>query len=327
MYSLVILKGILPARYLNNFFLYVYGIYTPLGDSISTNYITLSEACLTKFVIEMEELYGVSRCTFNIHCLTHLAHCVKDCSPLWATSAFNFEAHNHVLLNMFSGTQHVPEQIVNNFLLKNKVASLTRSCIDDNCSPTVSNALNKLADSRKYEHGTVCDGLSFLGSQKLIDIDARQTLAVQNLLGSDVINQSGTVYDRFIYGHKLFCSRSYTRAKRHSNYCISFEHHSYKYGSILSLLQIHPSCQCDYVRFQYCKCAKYNVVIVKPLLINNRAVFTDVDFKVSSYFISELRDVDNVIAIFPEQIKRKCISISVAGQMYVCPLPYRIYGD
>ena len=63
------------------------------------------------------------------------------------------------------------------------------------------------------------------------------------------------------------------------------------------------------------------------MLVNNRALFTDVDFKVSSYFISEVRDVDNVIAIFPEQIKRKCISISVVGQMYVCPLPYRIYGD
>ena len=31
-YSLIILQGILPPIYLNNFFLYVYGIYTLVGD-------------------------------------------------------------------------------------------------------------------------------------------------------------------------------------------------------------------------------------------------------------------------------------------------------
>ena len=89
----------------------MYGIYTLVGDSISSDSIALSEACLTKFVIQLEELYGLSHCTFNVHCLTHLAQCVKDCGPLWATSAFVFESHNHVLLNMFNGTQCVPQQI------------------------------------------------------------------------------------------------------------------------------------------------------------------------------------------------------------------------
>ena len=99
-YSLIVLRGILPAGYLNHFFLFVYGIYVLLGDSISNDSIALSEVCLSKFVIQLEQLYGISSCKFNAHCLTHLGQCVKNCGPLWATSAFTFESLNHTLINV-----------------------------------------------------------------------------------------------------------------------------------------------------------------------------------------------------------------------------------
>ena len=152
-YSLVILQGILPSHYLNHFFLFVYGIYTLLGDSISDDAISLSEFCLTKSVIQLEELYGLSSCKFNVHCLTHLAHSVKDCGPLWATSTFTFEAHNHVLVNMFHGTQCVPQQITDTFLLKSKVLSMARTCIDrDDSSVSVQNVLVRLmGDDVRYK--------------------------------------------------------------------------------------------------------------------------------------------------------------------------------
>lgn len=51
-YSLVVLQGILPFSYLNHFFLFVYGIYTLSGDSISDEAISTSEFCLKKFVIQ-----------------------------------------------------------------------------------------------------------------------------------------------------------------------------------------------------------------------------------------------------------------------------------
>ena len=146
----------------------------------------------------MEELYGICSCTFNIHCLIHLAHCVVDCGPLWATSAFNFEANNHILLNMFSGTQYVPQQIINTFLLQNKVASLTRSCIDDNCSGYCQrySTLQKLSDKAKHEHGTVCDGLALLASEKFVVIHVRQALAVQICLS--INSKMATIIHSFL---------------------------------------------------------------------------------------------------------------------------------
>ena len=70
-------------------------------------------------------VYDLNCCTFNVHCLTHLAKCVKNCGPLWATSAFEFEAHNHMLLKMFNGTQYANQQIANTFLLKKAILLLT----------------------------------------------------------------------------------------------------------------------------------------------------------------------------------------------------------
>ena len=224
LYSLTVLHGILPSRFLSHYFLFVYGIYTLLGDSISTSSICLSELCLTKFVIKLEELYGLSSCKFNAHCLTHLAHCVKDCGPLWATSAFTFESHNHVLINLFNGTQSVPQQIVDTFLLKNKVASLTQSCVDADSSSCVKEVLSKLTDNARFVHSNSGAEVTALGCGTLVTLDARMIVALEDLLGLTLNTQCGKMFDRFLYNHQLHSSVSYTRSKRHTNHHVSIQH-------------------------------------------------------------------------------------------------------
>ena len=326
-YSLIVLQGILPRRYLRHFFLFVYGIYTLLGDSISSSEIDLSEVCLTKFVIQMEELYGLSNCKYNVHCLTHLAHCVKDCGPLWATSAFTFESHNHVLINMFNGTQCVPQQITDTFLLKAKVASLTRSCVDGDSCASVKEVLSKLTDDVRFKHQNAHDGLTPLGSKKSITLDVRRIIALERLLDITVSNQVGIIHERFIYNHQLYSSVSYTRSKRHTNHSVSVNHPVFKYGMILGLLNIKLTCNCTLDISQYCQCLMRSVVIVKPMKASERMLFRDADFNVSSTFLVQVEDTDSVIAIYPSQIERKCICLSSGDKIYFCPLPYRIYGD
>lgn len=326
-YSLIVLRGILPARYLNHFFLFVYGIYALLGDSISNDSIVLSEVCLTKFVIKLEQLYGISSCKFNAHCLTHLAQCVKDCGPLWATSAFTFESHNHTLINMFHGTQCVPQQITDTFLLRNKVASLTRSCVDDDSSASVRDILVKLTDNVRFKHKNDCSGLSPLGSSKLVTLDARRIVALEGLLDVDLHNQIGQLYDRFVYNHQLYSSVDYVRSKRHTNHNISFKHPVFAYGVILGLLSIRPSCACTLDISQYCRCPSYSIVMVKPMEASRRMLYRDADFNVCSSFLIEVEQTNHVIALYPSQIERKCIGLSSENKTYFCPLPYRICDD
>ena len=327
-YSLVILQGVLPSRYLNHFFLFVYGIYSLSGDSISESDISLSEFCLTKFVIQLEELYGLSSCKFNVHCLTHLGHCVRDCGPLWATSTFTFEGHNHVLVNLFHGTQSVPQQITDTFLLKNKVATMARNCIDDYSGASVNDVLVKLMHDVRYKQNDG-DGLSALGSCKLVNLDAHWLIALQDLLGVIVNTEAGDLYDRFVYNHQLYSSVNYTRSKRHTNHSISFKHSVYRYGVILGLLNVKPSCCCSLEVSQYCQCSLHSIVIVKPMEASRRSLFRDVDFNISCNFIVEVQETDNVpvIALYPSQIERKCICLTLDDKKYFCPLPYRIYDD
>ena len=221
----------------------MYGIYTLLGDSISEEAISLSEFCLTKFVIKMEELYGLESCKFNVHCLTHLAHCVKDCGPLWATSTFTFEAHNHNLVNMFHGTQYVPQQITGTFLLKSKASLMVRTYANVNDSSM--DVFSRLMGDARY----------------MVPLDANWLVALQNL-GMTVHGEVEDFYQRFVNDHQLYSSVNYTRSKRHTNHHVSFRHPVYTYGIILGLLNFKPSCSCFLQVSQYCKCSFKSVVIL-----------------------------------------------------------------
>ena len=129
----------------------------------------------------VEELYGLESCKFNVHCLTHLVYCVKDFGPLWATSTFTFEAHNHNLVNMFHGTQYVLHQITDTFLLKSKALSMVRAYANVNDSSVCMDVFVRLMGDARYKYKSDCDGLNLLGSGKMVPLDANWLVALQNL--------------------------------------------------------------------------------------------------------------------------------------------------
>ena len=166
-----------------------------------------------------------------------------------------------------------------------------------------------------------------LGTGKVVRLDVSQVLALENLLGRVIMNHNGAMYDRFLYSHLLFCSTSYATGKRHDNSCISFQHSVYQYGVIIGLMEIKPFCQCSIITLQYCTCEQYGIVIVKPKLMRNRTLCKEVDFDATTYFVTEVEDEDDLIALLPSQIRRKCISLNDTSATYFCPMPFRIYGD
>ena len=115
-YALPVLNGILKKKYWNHLFLFVFAIDTLLQDAIKVRHVDVAEQALRKFVLNFEKLYGAANASFNVHLLMHLAASVRNWGPLWATSTFPFESFNGTLLRFFSGTTHVPTQIVNRFL-------------------------------------------------------------------------------------------------------------------------------------------------------------------------------------------------------------------
>lgn len=86
-------------------------------SSIKSCEIERANACLSKFVEDFERLYGKSNMTYNVHQLSHLAQTVIDWGAPSGFSMYIFEGFNQMLLKLFHGTQAVPAQIANSFLL------------------------------------------------------------------------------------------------------------------------------------------------------------------------------------------------------------------
>lgn len=136
--------------------------------------------------------------------------------------------------------------------------------------------------------------------------------------------QCGVVYSRFIANHSLYSSVDYIGAKRHVNHNVSFQHHRFMYGVIIGLLSIKSECLWNSVLLQYCNCKCYNVVLIQPIRVCARPLFRDTDFNTHIYFLVEVEQTGMQIAIHPNQIRKKCISLTLEDKEYFCPLPYKI---
>ena len=81
-FSVPVLHGILPAVYLLHWSLLVGSLQILCGDKISVHEIASAREMLIDFVRLAVPLYGLQKCTMNVHLLTHLAVCQRG--PLWS---------------------------------------------------------------------------------------------------------------------------------------------------------------------------------------------------------------------------------------------------
>lgn len=329
LYSLVILHGLLPHVYLQHFFLLVHGVYTLLGDKITNDKLLHAKACLVKFVTDMEGLYGLSSCTYNIHLMTHLADGVRNCGPLWATSAYIFEANNHMLLKMASGTQYVPQQICDTFMLSQKIPAIGRECMNEETCPMVKHMFQKLSKGKMPVHSQhiLHRNVSGLGVGKAVHLTASQAVSLASLLDKDVVNRSAITYNRFVVNHVLYTAQSYTRSNRHHDFLVQIDNSAAKYGIILGLFTVKPDCQCSEADMQACPCSVYHVVILKVLQCETGSLFSNTECGVNSHYLREYTESHRTIAINPDQLQRKCIKLNLGTRRFLCDIPCRFYGD
>lgn len=330
LYGLVVLNGLLPRAYLEHFFLLVHGVYTLLGDRITDDMLSHAKACLEKFATDMETLYGLTSCTFNVHLMTHLADGVKNCGPLWATSAFAFEANNHMLLKMFNGTQYVPQQICDTFILSQKLPAIGRECIRDDTCPRVKHLFSKLSKEKipTQSQRILSTTVTALGNGQAVRLTASETISLGLVINKDVVNRSATFYNRFIVNHVLYTAQSYTRSQRHHDFYVRIVSSTTKYGIIVGLYTVKPDCQCSNAELQACECELYHVVIIKVLRhCEGRSLFSNNECGVASHFVKEYVDTHQIMVIKPEQLEAKCINLKMRNRDFLCELPCKFYGD
>ena len=110
-YSLPLLLHVLPPLYFHHFSLLVCSMHLLLQTRLSVVQTRAAEEMLQDFCSFLPELYGLSGCTMNAHCLIHLPYFVRKWGPLWTHSAFPFESMNGALTNMVHSTRKIAEQL------------------------------------------------------------------------------------------------------------------------------------------------------------------------------------------------------------------------
>ena len=124
--SVVSLKGILPEPDYRCWVLYANACRILCSRIITTSNIQTAHGFLTLFCKKVEEIYGKSACTINLHLHLHLQQCLVDYGPVHGMWCFAFERFNGVLGAYHTNNKNIEEQIVKKFLSHQKIKSLSQ---------------------------------------------------------------------------------------------------------------------------------------------------------------------------------------------------------
>jgi hypothetical protein len=221
-YAIPCLHRILPARYLKHFALLSQSIYILLKVEITANEMTAVDADLSLFVEQFEEYYGVNNMYYNIHLISHLVECVRNCGPLWAHSNFEFEDNNGVLVDYVKGTTHVLDQVASKYTFKRFIENDTREK-----SEILNVFLKKIDPKRSFSTLEKHDTVSLIGKPKLYRLNSAESLVFNKFNYNHEIVLS---YSKFIFKKIIFSSNLYKRAKKSNDTIVELQDGSF--GSV-----------------------------------------------------------------------------------------------
>jgi hypothetical protein len=319
-YSLVVLQGILPSRFLSHFFLFVWSLHKLLGTSITHEDLVKGKAALDFFIIQMEELYGTGSCTFNVHQLSHLVKSTQMCGPLWAVSTFTFESNNGILKKMIQGTQHVSEQVCHTYAIMKTLPVLMKQSVDGN--ENVSEVLQKLVNGKKETCGAVrlAENLVALSKAKIRNLSEEERLTMA--LAGEVVNKVVYEYNRFTWEQKLYDTELYRRSDKRKNCFIKAVNQGKDiYCKIKALVTV-KKCNCDIQHHEDCHCPKHSVLMCMPLKVVSNRLFRYDHFRITSDFLLEvLESTHSVILVQLNEIVTKCVKVKLSDKVYLIEMP------
>lgn len=121
------LVGLHDMKYIRHFQLFCSSIYSLSKETVSEINIQNAHVNLNEFADNFEILYGKSNITINLHLIRHLTTVVKNLGPLWAYTAFGFEAKNGIIAKANTCTNNILQQLAWKYTIK-----LNRNNIGEN---------------------------------------------------------------------------------------------------------------------------------------------------------------------------------------------------
>lgn len=202
-YCIPCLTGVLQLKYLEHFSLFCESVYLLTMCEISMDAISQAGDMLEEFVLQVHVLYGAEAMTFNVHLMTHLAKSVEMSGPLWATSAFPFEAGIHTIQKLIKGPRGVLRQVTKKVLINNSIPSLKEAL---NIRPNVIRVFESLRGIIRLTD----TGILPLGKGK------KSNETVTNIIKDKFLVEDGSAFQSFMrikVKGSTFHSKKYNRPK------------------------------------------------------------------------------------------------------------------
>lgn len=289
----------LPLTYLKHFALLSDSIYLLLKEKISEDDIQTAEFKLRSFVLQFEELYGSKNMTYNVHLMSHIANCVKNCGPLWAYSNYSFETNNGILKKFNNGTTDVLKQIVSKYMFHKFSQS-----VGDKIPPRVDNFIRKIQFDRHVKKIDKMDNtVSFIGTAKPHNLNLVELSLFDSLGHFSVSNIQS--YDRVILKNEIFTTTAYSNKIKTNDSLVILSNN--EFGLIKNILRLNDEC---YLLLNMCLKKIKNCV--EPA------------FGLCSHLILVEKLDDEFILILSSQILKKGLLVPTEHSNYITSFPNTI---
>ncbi|XP_029175248.1 uncharacterized protein LOC114943728 [Nylanderia fulva] len=314
-YSLVVLRGILPTKYYEHWFLLVFTLRLLLKENVTKTDIDEAKLSIHKFVELTETLYGPEFLLFNLHLHLHMPRCVKDWGALWDSSAFMYEHGNGILVQLFHGTGSVISQIFKRYELTNFLQKTGPTVFSANTFTPAIDLFGQLVGEEYFVQNAIRENedLVLFGSSNEFVLTQETSLLIENLLGYNFINQNNKIqvssFKRFIWKHTMFHSTSYARLTKRLNSIVKLSNE--KILQIDHLLRIRINEE------------KYFVLIGQQLILNTGVIVANYSpLKISSSKFLNVVKISNgrVFCCMVNDIYEKCLCMNINGITYVSTL-------
>lgn len=124
-YSLVVLKPLLPPPHYEMWRKYVEAIYLICRQSVTLLDLDKADASLVHFCKDFESLFGSQECTINMHLHCHLKECIIDYGPPYAFWVYAFERCNGYLGQYPNNRKSIEFQLMSHFQKEQQLCTQT----------------------------------------------------------------------------------------------------------------------------------------------------------------------------------------------------------
>lgn len=120
------LSGLLNIKYIKHFHLLSSAVYMLLKENVRREDLDDAQRRLNEYTDLFETLYGQSNVTMNLHLIKHLPMAVSNLGPLWAQSAFGFEANNGVIVKSNTSKKDILHQLAWKYSMRQTIKSIDK---------------------------------------------------------------------------------------------------------------------------------------------------------------------------------------------------------